>query len=138
MFGDWDPKTLAEQVEAPTDAVSQEGTISWSAADDAIAYALFKNGEFVAVITEGTEYELEATEDDELTIRAANSMGGFGESQVISVTTGISELNRQDATTQHTRYYNTQGVEVSSQYKGVVIKVQTLSNGKKIATKVLK
>ena len=38
----------------------------------------------------------------------------------------------------NTRYYNAQGIEVDSQFKGVVIKVQTLENGQKTASKVLK
>ncbi|MBO4827638.1 MAG: hypothetical protein J5506_10500 [Prevotella sp.] len=148
VLGEWasEAQEQAQQVEAP-DAAINEGTITWTAVDGATAYAIFCDGEFLGITTD-TSFEVDGTaagarpmkadEAPVYTIRAANLRGGFGEPKTITIATAISELNNQTATPHHTRYYNAQGVEVNSQYKGVVIKMQTLSSGKNIATKVLK
>ena len=71
-------------------------------------------------------------------VRAANEMGGLCEAVEASVETGIHEVGTAQGKAMNTRYYNAQGIEVDSQFKGVVIKVQTLENGQKTASKVLK
>lgn len=140
MFGEWDPAAKTLQLDSPADATYADGTVSWGAVDDAVAYALFKNGELVEVITDGsTTYDITIDEaNDKLTISAANPMGGFGEPVEVSVETAISELNANNGKALSTRYFNAQGIEVGSQYKGVVLKVQTTANGKKTTTKVMR
>ena len=46
--------------------------------EGAIAYAIFKNGTFVAIVEDATSLAVTAEEGDVLTIRSANAMGGFG------------------------------------------------------------
>ena len=128
MFTDWDPATLAKQVAAPADATVEGGTVTWTAVNGAIAYALFKNGQFVAIVNDGTSYDIELDEEDVLTIRSANACGGFGESATATVTTGINEMT--DAAPADNRVYNLQGVRVEKAQKGLYI-----INGRKVVIK---
>ncbi|MBQ5981443.1 MAG: InlB B-repeat-containing protein [Prevotella sp.] len=133
MFTNWDPAYLTIQAEAP-EATYSDGLVSWKPANNgAIAYALFKNGEFVTVV-EGTDYEIELTENDKLTIRAANSMGGFGEEKEVQVAAPISEdggfvdgVNAVENNPADETVYNLQGIRVKNASKGVFI-----VNGKKV------
>ena len=128
MFTDWDPATLAKQVAAPADATVEGGTVTWTAVNGAIAYALFKNGQFVAIVSDGTSYDIELDEEDVLTIRSANACGGFGESATATVATGINEMT--DAAPADNRVYNLQGVRVEKAQKGLYI-----INGRKVVIK---
>ena len=133
MFTDWNPAFYTVQVEAP-EATYYEGVVSWTPANNgAIAYALFKNGEFVAVV-EGTDYAIEIEENDKLTIRAANSMGGFGPEAEVMISEPISEdggfvdgLNVIENAENDGVVYNMQGIRVQQANKGVYI-----INGKKV------
>ena len=133
MFTDWNPAFYTVQVEAP-EAKYYEGVVSWTPANNgAIAYALFKNGEFVAVV-EGTDYAIEIEENDKLTIRAANSMGGFGPEAEVTISEPISEdggfvdgLNVIENAENDGVVYNMQGIRVQQANKGVYI-----INGKKV------
>ena len=132
MFTDWDPATLAKQLEAPADAKLENGTVTWTPANDgAIAYALFKNGEFVA-LAEGNSIEnVEIAEDDVLTIRTANACGGFGKEANVDITiaTGISSV-KNDESRMSNGIYSLQGVRVDKAQKGLYI-----VNGKKVVMK---
>ena len=113
----WDPAALTQQVAAPT-ATYDNGTVTWSAVEGATGYALFKNGEFVA-ITDGTSFNI--TIDpvaDGLRIRSANQMGGFGEEAAVGGTNAISTVKA--ANTQET-VYNLNGQRVSKAAKGLYI-----------------
>ena len=121
MFTDWDPATLAKQLEAPAATLNKDKTVTWTPANDgAIAYALFKNGEFVA-LTEGSTFEnIEIAEGDVLTIRTANSCGGFGlEAEVKTIATGIS--NQKVDVSADNAIYTLQGVRVDKARKGLYI-----------------
>ena len=103
----------------------KNGVVTWVPANDgAIAYALFKNGEFVG-ITEGTTFDVEVVKGDELTIRTANARGGFGPAAAVTITTGIEEMVNEAA--QPTTIYNINGVRVKNAQKGIYI-----INGKKV------
>ena len=128
MFTNWDPASLAAQVAAPADAKYTGGSVVWTAVDKAVAYALFKNGQYVGM-TQGTSFNITIdAESEELTIRAANQMGGFGEAaHVDGTTTGIStSLNEAPDSV----IYNMQGVRVDKAVHGVYI-----INGKKTVQK---
>ena len=128
MFTDWDPAALARQLEAPA-AKYNNGTVTWTPANNgAIAYALFKNGEFVA-ITEDCTYNITIdAAKDALTLRAANACGGFGpEAPVAGTATAINAVttnNSADA------IYNLQGVRVSKMQRGIYIQ-----SGRKVVIK---
>ncbi len=71
----WLPTDYTYETAAPV--VSASGnTISWNAVDDARCYVIFKDGEYLANQT-GTSYDI--TSAGVYTVRAANEMGGLGE-----------------------------------------------------------
>ncbi|MBR1688520.1 MAG: InlB B-repeat-containing protein, partial [Prevotella sp.] len=123
VFSNWKPAESAAQIEAP-EATYADGTITWEAVDGAIAYAIFKNGEFVAITTE-TSYVIDGVdaENDALEIRSANAMGGLGEGARVAGTTGIRAINGE---TQEV-IYNLQGIRLQKAGKGLYI-----INGKKV------
>lgn len=133
MFTDWDPATMTIQTEAPTDATYQNGTITWTPMNNnAIAYALFKNGEFLGLSFDSM-FETDATENDKLTIRAANPMGGFGPAAEVAIG-GVGDdaglvdgINVIDQAQDDAAIYNIQGIRVQKADRGLFI-----VNGKKV------
>ena len=84
VLGDWaaTAQQEAKQLDAPA-VTYADGQVTWTPANDgAIAYLIEKNGEFVGITTESS-FEIEAGATDVLTIRAANSRGGFGEPAIV-------------------------------------------------------
>ena len=122
VLGEWGATAQAEakQVAAPTDAKYDNGTISWTAVEGASAYALFKNGELAAIVSEGTSYNMEATATDVITIRSANARGGFGEEGTV-VNTLATSINSMNATANGNTIYNMQGMRVQKAEKGLYI-----------------
>ena len=130
MFaGSWKPASLTLQVEAPN-ATYADGNVTWTPADDgAVAYALFKNGEF-AGLTSGTSIAMSVDTEDKLTIRAANRCGGFGKAKDVEMTaTGIKNTNAAIERGEQV-IYNLQGVRVNNTSKGIYI-----VNGHKVVIK---
>ena len=124
----WDPAKLTVQVAAPADANYANGTVTWTAVDGAIAYALFKNDALIT-ITDETSCNVEVNPDFyRLTIRSANAQGGFGPEAHVAGTTGIQEVKR--TTMGEDVIYNLQGVRVKNPGKGIYI-----INGKKTVVK---
>ena len=80
----WDPAALTKQVTAP-EAKYADGQLTWSPVKEAIAYAIFKNDVFVAIVdAKTTSYAIDADfSKDVLSIRSANEMGGFGEPALV-------------------------------------------------------
>ena len=142
-LGDWAATAQAEtkQVEAPSDVKLENGTITWTAAAGATAYAIFKDGELLGIVdAETTSFAVENGDTDpeaaarraegdtpEYTIRVANGRGGFGEPREITVVTGVNKVNADLNDEGNLPTYNLNGQRVDSSYKGVVIK-----NGKKV------
>ena len=90
----WDPAKLTKQVAAPADANYANGSVTWTAVDGAIAYALFQNDALVT-ITDETSINIDVNPDlYRLTIRSANAQGGFGPEAHVAGTTGIQEVRR--------------------------------------------
>ena len=131
VLGEWAATAQAAttQVLAPSDAKLENGKVTWSPNyNNASAYALFKNGEFVG-LTEEFSYDVQVGANDVLTIRAANARGGFGEPAVVTVVTGIDELPT-DVAPADGSIYNMQGVRVQTAQKGLYI-----IDGRKVAIK---
>ena len=61
-------------------------------------------------------------------------MGGLSEAANATVPTAIDGVNVSSV--KSVAYYNLQGIKVNKAYKGTVIKIETLANGKKVITKV--
>lgn len=127
VLGTWaaTAQEQATQLEAP-DAVYAEGNVTWTPANNgATAYLIEKNREFVGITT-GSSMAVEATATDQLTIRAANARGGFGEAKVVSNTTDIQATVAVQERGEQV-IHNLQGVRVTRTGKGVYI-----INGKKV------
>lgn len=130
----WYPATYTAQ--KSMNLLKADGNkLTWDAVDGALAYAVFRNGTFVGMTTTESYYITEGTASEYI-VRAANKCGGFG--QGASMTTAISDTFADNADIMQTSYYNVQGVRVNNSYKGIVIKVDTLKDGKKVATKIMR
>ena len=128
--GEWKPFNIAAQVEAP-EATYDAGNVTWTPANNgATAYLIEKNGEF-AGITTGNNFAITInTEKDNLTIRAANSRGGFGEAkQVEGTATGIHAAKAATERGEQV-IYNLAGQRVSKATQGLYI-----VNGQKVILK---
>ena len=149
MFGDWDPTLLTEQAPVPANVTIDGNTLSWDNSDYVLCYAICKDGDVVAFTTENTfdvstltadagAKALAAESATAWTIRAANEMGGLSEaSEKATEGTGIRQLDAA-ANTEKTDFYNAAGQKVSAHTHGILLKVQTLKNGQKVATKVVR
>ena len=132
VLGEWatEAQQQAKQLDAPANAKYDNGTVTWTPANNgAIAYALFQNGEFVG-ITEGSSFNVNIDPDkDALTIRAANARGGFGPEASVSVIPSVINNVEVDNNAAGT-VYNLQGIRVKDVNKGIYIK-----GGKKVVIK---
>lgn len=122
VLGEWAATAQAEakQSAAPADAKYDNGTVTWTAVNGATAYALFKN-EIFAGITTGTTYNITINESsDKLTIRAANTRGGFGEAADVfsPATDAISIVKTEN---DEAVIYNLQGQRTNKIQKGINI-----------------
>ncbi len=136
VFTDWTPGESAKQKELGL--LKADGTsLTWDAVDDATAYAVFHNGEFVSM-TATPSYTINEGSADEYTVRAANECGGFGKAASTTYTSGIDNVGAESGNVVSTAYYSVQGSRVSESYTGIVIKVETFDNGKTKTTKMVK
>lgn len=88
-------------------------------------------------LVDGKLYHGELPVGQNMEVRKANSRGGFG--PVVNMSySGIADIAADDANVVDTEFYNLQGIRVAGSYNGVVVKVDTLGNGRKVATKVVK
>lgn len=139
----WNPLAHTEQAPAPTNvAIDEHNIITWDASDYALCWAVAKDGKVIAFVTEPT-YTIEATavaraEAPVYTVRAANEMGGLGEEVIAEFkeSTGISDITA-DGEVVSTVYYNIQGIAVSPNTTGLLIKVETLATGETRTSKVI-
>ncbi len=115
----WDAAALVAECEAPEAKNGDDGSIVWNAVDGASGYIVYYDGKFAGYTAE-TSLIPDASDDVQLySVAAINPNGCRGKIAYLS-TTGISSLDSDSA---HAEYYNLQGVRVSSDAKGVVIKV---------------
>lgn len=136
VFTDWTPGESAKQKELGL--LKADGTsLTWDAVDDATAYAVFHNGEFVSM-TATPSYTINEGSADEYTVRAANECGGFGKAASTTYTSGIDNVGAESGNVVSMAYYSVQGSRVSESYTGIVIKVETFDNGKTKTTKMVK
>ena len=140
FFTSWTPETVAKQVDAPTDAKLENGTITWTAVSGAAGYAIFANDELLAIVdADVTSYVIEnagasrraGSDAPVYTIRAVNAMGGFGEAKIISDATGISKIKAEEKIDWDNQVvYDLNGRRVKQTSKGVFI-----INGNKVIIK---
>lgn len=138
MFGEWQPALYTEQAAMPANVKLDKETkaMTWDNSNYVLGWVVFKNGEYAANVIEPayTVDDAEAT----WTVRAANEMGGLGEAATATVVTGINEIGSETGDVVSTEYYNLQGIRVSGNYRGVVVKVCTMKDGSKTTAKTIK
>ena len=112
----WQPALLTEQAAAPILTVNGS-TLTWNASDYVFCYAICKNGKVIDFTNE-TTYTIpaNATDEDVFTVRAANQMGGLGQSTV-----NKEVVERQ--------YYNVNGIRINNTEKGLNIIRTIYSDG---------
>ena len=139
VFKTWTPDEYAAQKQMG--ALRVEGsTLSWDAVDGAKAYAVFFNGQFIGMQTETsitTTAEVLNPSFEGYSVRAANGHGGFGEAASVT-STGITNAEAEGDGIAATTYYSLQGTRVSNAYSGVVIKVDTMTDGSVKTTKMVR
>ena len=92
--------------------------------------AIFKNGEFAGISTDGSFDITIDPSQDKLTIRTANIMGGLGpEGKVATTTTGI-DMVKGEGFKANGELYNLNGQRVAQPTKGLYI-----VNGRKVVIK---
>jgi len=132
-----DPTAATEQASAPVNVEIKGTELTWDNSNYVLCWAVCKDGKVVAFTTEPAYTADDATAT--WSVRAANEMGGLGEATVATVATGIDEINGAgNENVAGTAYYNLQGIRVSKDYKGVVIKVDTMLDGRQVSTKIMK
>ena len=142
VLGSWAATAQAttKQVEAPTDAKLENGTITWTAVEGAASYAITADGELLAIV-DGTTTSYTITEtpaasrraDGNITytIRAANARGGFGEARTVTDATAIEKVKADEKIDWNNQVvYDLQGRRVKNASKGVFI-----INGHKVIIK---
>jgi len=136
VFTNWTPADYAAQV--ATDKLTADGnTLTWTAVEGATTYVVFKNNVYVGM-TSTPSYTFTEGEAADYSVRTANPHGGLGDSASTSGVTGISKTTADEADVASTVYYNAQGARVSGASKGLLIKVETMKDGKLKATKIVK
>lgn len=136
MFGDWQPTLYTEQAPVPSNVTIENSTLTWDDSNYVLCWAICKDGKVVGFTTEPTYTVDDATAT--WSVRAANEMGGLGEATVATEATGINEVGAETGDVVNTMYYNLQGVRVSKDFNGVVIKIDTMKDGKQVSTKIVK
>lgn len=109
--------------------------------EEIAAQSLYQENEELAgnvYLVDGKIYAGSLPEGTGIKVRKANARGGFGPEVTVDYSAGIDDVTVNAGNVVSTEYYNLQGVRVDASYEGVVVKVDTLDNGKKIAAKVIK
>ena len=89
MFTDWDPALLATQLDAPA-AKYENGAVTFGVADNGmIGCAIFKNGEFAGISTNGT-FSIAKVESSKLKVQSYYDLQGR---QVTKPTKGLYIVN---------------------------------------------
>lgn len=133
VFPDWDAPAIAAQ-KVIANVSLKDNVLTWDAVEGSSAYAIVKDGEIVAIVTEPA-YMVDS-DKAKWAVRAANERGGFGPAVVASNTSAVSDINAEDIT--DLKYYNAQGIRVNADYRGLVVKVATTVSGKTITSKFTK
>lgn len=131
---DWDPASAAEQAPEPTNVKLDNGIITWDNSDYASCWAVCKDGKVIGFTLEPT-FEV-SDEKAAYSVRAANEMGGLGAAVKAELNSAINTIDA-DSQIVSTVWYNLQGMRVSPDTKGVVLRVDTLESGRTVTTKTI-
>lgn len=134
----WDPASFTEQAPAPTNLTLENGLLVWDNSDYVSCWAVCKDGKVIGFTLEPQfEVEMSRAADTVYSVRAANEMGGLGEAVAVGGATSAIDGIDADSAVVSTVYYNLQGMRVSENTQGILIKVDTLASGRTVTTKVV-
>lgn len=102
-LGAFNPLPLVEPAAAPTAFTAQGGSLKWSPSYGAAGYIIYKNGAYLANLTETSFTDPDATTADSYTLRTVSLTGCLGE-EVSSMPTGISQTEAPSVEINVTRY----------------------------------
>lgn len=124
----WQPVLLTEQAIAPVITI-KDGAISWNASDYVFCYAICKNGKVIDFTNDNTyTLPIDADDDDEFTVRAANEMGGLGVASNTGTITGIEDVVVGKEVVDR-QYYTFTGIRIPKAQKGLNIVRIVYSDG---------
>jgi hypothetical protein len=127
IFGTWAPDQLAAQVTV-SNAKVIGNTLTWDAIENSPAYAVYANGEFIG-ITNTNSYTID-DDTQKYSVKAANTMGGFGKAvELNSTSTGITNINESATEVASEEYFTADGIQIATPKRGVNIIVKHLANG---------
>lgn len=129
----WDPTEATEQLSAPENVTLQGTSLTWDDSQYALCWAVCKNGKVMAFTSTNKFAITDATAT--YSVRAANEMGGLSEAAQARIATGITDCGDTPKSVVKRECYNLQGICVNNAYRGVVIIVDTLSDGSTVAQK---
>ena len=111
--------------------------LTWDAVEGVSTYAVFYNNNFVGMTTTNA-YDMTEGEAADYTVRAANERGGFGKPASTTYTSGINSVEANNGNVVSTAFYSIDGTRVTDAYKGIAIRIDTMSDGKVKTTKIVK
>lgn len=130
----WDAEALVVECAAPAATLDENGIITWETVEGAAGYIVYYDGKFAGYTTE-TSFTTESSADMKLySLAAINQNGCLGKIASLA-TTGINTIS---GNANQTEYYNLQGVCVSDDAKGVVIKVTRTADGSVLREKIVR
>lgn len=77
IFEAWEAQNDTKEATEPSNVKLDANGLSWTGSDDALLYAIVKNGKVVDFTIE-TSYKTKGAKTDKWAVRAANKMGGLG------------------------------------------------------------
>lgn len=118
----WQPQNLAKQLAAPM--LTQSGsTLKWDDNADALCWALFKGGKYLANVATNSYDASSLAKGDVITVRAANSMGGLGASSnslTVGNTTSIGNAAAFAAGLSHRFDRSAKSIRITSDRPGAL------------------
>ena len=127
VYAGWTPAKDCQQIDM-NKVVSDGKQIVWNASQDAKAYLIELNGNYMTIV-DGTTTSYDIIQSNgTYSVRAANMMGGFGKAMETKFVTNHMEsiVNDKDKN-MRSALFNLSGQKVNENYKGIVIR-----SGKKI------
>ena len=116
IYGSWAPNSICAQLTTTATISEDKHTLTWTGEETTVCLVSI-NGE-APVITQGTNLTIEG-EIVSATVRVANARGGFGPAAIASETTAVKGIETETA--KGGKLYNLTGMEVTKDYKGIVI-----------------
>ena len=132
MFTDWNPAALAAQM-PPPNARRLGGGLEWDPVEGATMYLVEDGGQLLE-LTESTSSMVDCwCYYENITVRAANAQGGFGE---VAVPTGIQNIEGEPEVLK-TEVFSVDGKQLDTLQPGLNIVVRTTTDGRKLTEKVI-